>query len=419
MESTRMSPDDADPAALTDLARPGPAAPAAGARMRSADFTISAGPTTVWPEVQAAMSRPMMYHYDPAFLELFARTTEKAARVFQTTEDVILFQGEAIGALEAAGRACVRPGMAVLNLSSGVFGKGMGDWLRQWGATVHEVEAPFDDAVSPEAVEQALRAHPEVELITVVHSETPSGTLNPVAEIGPLARAHGVVTLIDCVSSLGGMPFAADDWQLDICVAGAQKCLSGPPGVSPISVSAQAWELIEKNPAAPRWSCLSLLDWRHSYLGDGLFPFTPSVCDVYGLEACLDIVLAQGLTASIAQHAAAAGACRAGARAMGLRLWPRSETIMSTCTTAIALPEGLSDIQVRDHVRRSYGVQLSAGQGAGNLVRIGHMGVTARSLYPVIGLAALARGLVDLGAAPQVGAGLDVALEHIAARMPL
>ena len=359
------------------------------------------------------MGRPMMYHYDPAFLEIFARTVEKAARIFQTKEDVILFQGEAIGALEAAGRACVRPGMAVLNLSSGVFGKGMGEWLRQWGATVHEVTVPFDDAVPVEAVEQALSAHPEVELVAVVHSETPSGTLNPVAEIGPLARAHGAVTLVDCVSSLGGMPFAADDWGLDICVAGAQKCLSGPPGITPLSVSRRAWDLIEKNPAAPRWSYLSLLDWRESYLLRGRFPFTPSVSDVFGLEACLDVVLAQGLESSIAQHTLAATACRAGARAMGLRLWPRSEAVMSTCTTAIALPDGLDDVQVREHVRSRYGVQISAGQGAGNLVRIGHMGVTARSLYPVIGLAALARGLSDLGVRLDVGTGLETALEHI------
>ena len=381
--------------------------------MKPADFTISAGPTTVWPEVLAAMGRPVMYHYDPAFLEIFARTVEKAARVFQTQEDVILFQGEAVGALEAAGRACVRPGMAVLNLRSGVFGKGMGEWLRQWGATVHEVSVPFDDAVSVEAVEEALSDHPDVELVAVVHSETPSGTLNPVAEIGPLARAHGAVTLVDCVSSLGGMPFAADEWQLDMCVAGAQKCLSGPTGITPLTVSSRAWELIEKNSSAPRWSYLSLLDWRESYLRRGRFPFTPSISDVFGLEACLDVVLAEGLGGSIAQHTVAARACRAGARAMGLRLWPRSEAVMSTCTTAIALPDGLNDSHVREHVRSRYGVQISAGHGAGNLVRIGHMGVTARSLYPVVGLAALARGLVDLGVQLDVGAGLETALEHL------
>lgn len=381
--------------------------------MHPAEFTVSAGPTTVSPAVMAAMGRPVMYHYDPAFVELFARTVAKAAQVFRTQEDVILFQGEAVGALEAAGRSCVRPGMAVLNLSSGVFGRGMGDWLRQWGAAVHEIAVPFDDAVTVEAVERALRDHPEVELVTVVHSETPSGTLNPVAEIGPLVRAHGAVSLVDCVSSLGGMPFEADEWQLDICVAGAQKCLSGPAGISPLTVSSRAWRLIEKNPAAPRWSYLSLLDWRERYLEQGRFPFTPSVSDVYGLEACLDEVLSLGLEASFAQHAAAAEACRAGACAMGLRLWPRRDDIMATCTTAVAVPEGLTDVRVRDHVRARYGVQLSSGQGAGNLVRIGHMGVTARSLYAVVGLAALGRGLVDMGVSLDIGAGLEAALERL------
>jgi pyridoxamine--pyruvate transaminase len=381
--------------------------------MKPADFTLSAGPTTVSAEVMAAMGRPALYHYDSAFLEIFARTTEKAARVLRTDEDVILFQGEAIGGLEAAGRACVRPGMPVLNLSSGVFGKGMGDWLRQWGATVYEVAVAFDDAVTVEAVKQALSDHPEVELVTVVHSETPSGTLNPVSEIGPLARAHGAVTLVDCVSSVGGMPFAADEWQLDICVTGAQKCLSGPAGITPISVSQRAWELIDRNPAAPRSSYLSLLDWRDTYLRHGRFPFTPSVSTVFGLEACLDWVLDQGLGNAITQHAVAATACRAGARAMGLRLWPKSEAIMSACTTAVAVPEGLTDLQVRDHVRMRYGVQISAGQGAGNLVRIGHMGVTARSLYPVVGLAALGRGLLDLGAVVDVDAGLGAALASL------
>jgi pyridoxamine--pyruvate transaminase len=209
------------------------------------------------------------------------------------------------------------------------------------------------------------------------------------------------------------MPFHPDEWQLDICVAGAQKCLSGPPGITPMMISKRAWALIEKNPAAPRWSFVALLDWREIYLKEGRFPFTPSVSDVFGLEACLDWVLDQGLDKAIAQHTVAAQACRSGAKAMGLKLWPKSEDIMSTCTTAIVVPEGLSDVQVRNHVRERYGVQISGGQNAGNLVRIGHMGVTARSLYPVVGLSALGRGLADLGVKVNVGAGVEAALEVI------
>src|SRR3990172_12739741 len=107
--------------------------------MRPADFTLSAGPTTVPAEVMAAMGRPIVYHYDPSFLETFKQTCEKSARVFGTQEDVILMQGEAVVGLEAAGRACVRPGMKVLNIISGVFGKGMSDWLNMWGASVVDI----------------------------------------------------------------------------------------------------------------------------------------------------------------------------------------------------------------------------------------------------------------------------------------
>jgi pyridoxamine---pyruvate transaminase len=381
--------------------------------MRSADFTLSAGPTTPSPEVNAAMGRPIIYHYDPAFLETFKRTSEKVAKVFGTKEDVVIMQGEAVLGLEAAGRACVRPGMKVINLVSGVFGKGMSDWLNMWGANVVDIKVPYDEAIPAELVEQALKANPDTEFVAMVHSETPSGTLNPVAEIGPLVRAAGAVSLVDCVSSVAGMPFKPDEWQLDICVTGAQKCLSGPPGISPMTVSKQAWALIDKNPTAPRWAFASLLDWREIYLKGGRFPFTPSVSDVYGLEACLDWALDQGLDNVVRQHTVAAEACRAGAKAMGLKLWPKSEDIMSTCTTAIRVPEGLTDIQVRNHVRARYSVQLSAGQNAGNLVRIGHMGMTARSMYPVVGLSALGRGLVDLGAKVDVGAGVEAALEVI------
>src|SRR3990172_4859401 len=276
------------------------------------------------------MGRPIIYHYDPSFVETFRRTVEKAARVFGTKEDVILMQGEAVVGLEAAGRACVRPGMKVLNLVSGVFGKGMSDWLNMWGANVVDIIVPYNDAVSPEVVEKALKENPDVELVAMVHSETPSGTLNPVKEIGPMVRAHGAVSLVDCVSSLAGMPFHPDEWQLDICVAGAQKCLSGPPGITLMSVGKEAWALIDKNPGAPRWSFVALLDWREIYLKGGRFPFTPSVSDVFGLEACLDWVLEQGIDNAIAQHSIAAEACRAGAKAMGLELWPKSEAIMST-----------------------------------------------------------------------------------------
>lgn len=386
--------------------------------MRDPDFTLSAGPVAASPRVLAALGAPLVYHYDPAFLARYRDTERKLRQVFRTGNDILLMQGEAVLGLEAAARGLVHPGTPVLNLVQGVFGKGMGYWLKDFGAELHELEVPYNDAVEPGAVGAYLDAHPEIDLVTVVHSETPSGTFCDIAAIGPIAREHGALMLVDCVSSLGGMRLETDDWQLDVCVAGAQKCLGGPPGMTLMSVSEAAWERIAANPAAPRSSYLSMLDWKEQWLEGDKFPFTPSVGELHGVEAAVEELLEEGLDASIERHARAAAACRAGVRALGLDLWPRSDEIAADCVTAIAVPDGLTDTEVRAHCRERYGVMISSGQGAGNLVRIGHMATSARGLYPAIGLAALGQTLLDLGARVDVGAGVETALAEIAQASP-
>jgi pyridoxamine---pyruvate transaminase len=382
--------------------------------MRDPDFTLSAGPVAASPRVLAALGSPIVYHYDPVFLDRFRATGEKLKDVFLTRNDVLLLQGEAILGLEAGARALVQPGTKVLNLVQGIFGKGMGYWLRDFGAELHELEVPYNDAVDPSAVAAYLDAHPGIELVTIVHSETPSGTFCDVSAIGPIARARGALTLIDCVSSLGGMPLRTDEWELDVCIAGAQKCLGGPPGMTLMTVSEPAWEKIRTHPSPARASYLSLLDWKEQWLEQGKFPFTPSVSDLHGIEAAVDELLEEGLEASIERHARAAAACRAGVRAMELELWPRSDGITAACVTAIAVPEGLTDVEVRAHCRDRYGVMISSGQGAGNLVRIGHMAGSARGLHPVVGLAAVGQTMLDLGAQVDLGAGLEAALAEVA-----
>src|SRR5881409_3881123 len=143
--------------------------------------------------VLAAQGAPITYHYDPAFLDAFRRTERKVAELYRTRNDVLLMQGEAVLGLEAAARSLVRPGTPVLNLVSGVFGKGMGYWLKDFGADLRELEVAYNDSVHPAEVERYLDEHPEIELLTVVHSETPSGTLHDLAAIGRMARAHGVM----------------------------------------------------------------------------------------------------------------------------------------------------------------------------------------------------------------------------------
>ena len=382
--------------------------------MRDPEFTLTAGPAAVSARVLAALGQPVTHYYDPVFLERFRRTEAKVGQVFCTANEIIVLQGEAVGGLEAAVRSLVRPGMGVLNLVSGVYGHGMSLWLKSFGAQLHELSVPYDEVIDPDEVGAYLDAHPEIELLCVVHCETPSGTLNDCSRIGPIARAHGALTLVDCVASLGGMPVDPDGWQLDVCVAAPQKCLGGTPGLSLIAVSPQAWAAIEGNPLAPRDSILSLLDWRDRWHGHGRFPHTPSVSDIYGLEAACDVFLEEGREAVFERHETAARMCRAGIVAMGLRLWPAREAIMSACVTAVAVPDGLDQAAVCGHVRARYGVMISGSEGAGNLVRIGHMGPTAKPLHPVVGLAALGRSLADLGASVRIGDGVEAALAVLA-----
>jgi pyridoxamine--pyruvate transaminase len=307
--------------------------------------------------------------------------------------------------------------MHVLNLVQGVFGKGMGYWLTDFGAVLHEIEVPYDQAVDPATVEEYLDAHPEIELLTVVASETPSGTVSDVSRIGPICRARGVLTLVDTVSGVGGMEFLTDDWGLDVCIGGAQKCLGGPPGVALVTVSPAAWEAIYRNELAPRASYISLIDWKEKWLEGGAFPYTPSVSDMHGLKACVEEMLEEGVDAAIARHAASAQVARAGVRGMGLELWASSDDIAAACVTSVRLPDTVDHLQVRAHVRERYGVMLSSGQGAGNLIRIAHMGPTARGLHPVIGIAALGRSLVDLGVSVRVGDGVEAALAVLSSQI--
>jgi pyridoxamine--pyruvate transaminase len=366
--------------------------------------------------VASALGSPIEYHYDPVFQERFRETERMVAEIYgSSVHEIILMQGEAILGLEAAARSLVNADTSVLNLVSGVFGKWFGFWLKDIGADVHELEVPYDEAVTGEAVDAYLTEHPRISVVSVVHSETPSGTLNPVQDIGPIARRHGAVTIVDCVSSWAGIELKPEEWQLDLLVAGPQKCLGGPPGMSLLAVGERAWAAMEANPDAPRGSFLSILDWRDTWHGKGSFPYTPSVSDLNGVHAACAQLLEEGLEHSIARHQRVFDACWAGVEGMGLDPWPVSKSIASACTTAIRVPGGLTDTQVRDHVRERYNVQISSGQTAGNLVRIGHLGYTARALPMVAGLAALGQGLVDLGAGVDVGAGVAAAMQSISA----
>ena len=381
-------------------------------------FNLTSGPAGATAATLAALGRPILHHLDPAFGALYQRTVDLLRQAFGTRESPVILQGEAVVGLEAAAASLIGPGDVVLNLVSGMYGRGYGDWARRYAREVIEIEVPYDSSVPAASVADAMRARPDITVVCVVHCETPCGTVNDLDAISAVVAEHGALLIVDAVSTFGGIRCDVTGWQAGLVVTAPQKCLGGPPGLSLLHVSEAAWAHMAANPAAPRGSVLSILDWRDAHLASRPFPFTPSVTDIYGLHACLEQYLHEGAEAVRRRHQAAARAARAGAEALGLALWARDPAIRSDTITAVRVPAGIDEREVRAHARAQSGVMLSGGQGdlAGTVLQIGHMGPGAYPLSPVIAVTALGRALRALGANADVGAAVEAAVSALETR---
>ena len=375
-------------------------------------ITLSAGPVDAYPAVLQALARPVTYDFDPSFQRFYESTVLKTAQALRTDQPPVILNGEPVLGLEAAAAALIHADDVVLNLASGVYGKGFGSWAARHCRELVEIKVAYDDAIDPDSVREALKARPDIRVVSVCHHDTPSGTINPVREIGAICRAHDVLTIVDAVSSFGGMDIHPEEVHADIFVTGPNKCLGGSTGLSILHVSERAWARIDANPAAPTGSVLSLRDWRDAWRADVLFPFTPSVSEIHALDAAVQNYLDEGPEAVWARHTLTARACRAGVRAMGLELWSAREAICADTATTVRVPEGLEDAAIRQEARRRYGVVFSAGRGPllGKLVRIGHMGPVARPIYAAVAVTALGGAVAALGGRADVGAGVEAVL---------
>ncbi|CAN5792469.1 alanine--glyoxylate aminotransferase family protein [soil metagenome] len=377
---------------------------------------MASGPVDVTAETLRSMQRPVVYHYDPAFIETFAHTTDLLRQVFNTRYDVVIVQAEAILGLESAVASLVATGDKVLNLVSGVFGKWMENFIVRYGGDPVELAVPYNAAIDPDDVRRVLQAIPGIKYLTVVHSETPSGTVNPVREICRIAREFGVISIVDTVSGLGSELLSPEDWAMDVAVAGPQKCLGGTPGLSLISVSPQAWSAMESRAEPLRGSFLSLLDWKTTWIEQQRFPHTPSVTEIYALESVLEQTLREGLESLVGRHRSSARAARAAVKALGLELWPESEEIATACCTAVKVPDGMTDRDVIETLRSRYGIMIAGGYGelAGKLIRLGHMGQAAHPALVVAQVGMLERTLLDLGLDIEPGSAVGAAITAFA-----
>ncbi|MGX9178424.1 pyridoxamine--pyruvate transaminase [Mesorhizobium sp. BHbdii] len=378
-------------------------------------ITLTAGPVNAYPDVLRGLGRTVLYDYDPAFQLFYEGVVDKAQKAMRLSNRPVILHGEPVLGLEAAAASLITPDDVVLNLASGVYGKGFGYWAKRYSPQLLEIEVPYNEAIDPQAVAAMLEAHPEITIVSVCHHDTPSGTINPIDAIGALVSAHGAYLIVDAVSSFGGMKTHPEDCKADIYVTGPNKCLGAPPGLTMMGVSERAWAKMKANPLAPRASMLSIVDWEHAWSKDKPFPFTPSVAEMNGLDVALDLYLNEGPAAVWARHALTARAMRAGVAAMGLSIWAASDNVASPTTTAVRTPEDIDEKALRQAARARYGVVFSSGRGEtlGKLTRIGHMGPTAQPIYAIAALTALGGAMNALGQELAVGKGIDAALAII------
>lgn len=378
-------------------------------------ITLTAGPVNAYPDVLRGLGRTVLYDYDPAFQLFYEKVVDKVRTAMRLSNKPVILHGEPVLGLEAAAASLIAPDDVVLNLASGVYGKGFGYWAKRYSPHFLEVEVPYNEVIDPQAVADMLKSYPETTIVSVCHHDTPSGTINPIDEIGAIVSAHGAYLIVDAVSSFGGMKTHPDDCKADIYVTGPGKCLGAPPALTLLGVSERAWTKMKANPAAPRASVLSIIDWEIAWSRESPFPFTPSVAEVNGLDVALDLYLNEGPEAVWARHALTAKATRAGLATMGLSLWAADEKFASPTTTAVRTPEGIDEKALRQSVRQRYGVVFSSGRNEtlGKLTRIGHMGPTAQPIYAIAALTALGGAMNALGHKVAVGKGIEAALATI------
>lgn len=343
----------------------------------------------------------------------FAPLADTVARILQTRNDVLLVQAEAVVALEAVAASLARPGLKALNIVTSPYGTWFGQWLRRGGAEVRQLAAEPGLPITAAEVEAALQADTDIQVLALVHAESASGIANPLEEIVALARSRGIVTVVDAVASVGGHPLDVDGLGINVAVIGPQKSLGGPAGVSALSVSAKAWELILRDGALTN-SILSLADLKRLWIDTGrkALPGTPAPLEFWALKAALDRVEAEGIDAVVARHQRAARATRDGLQALGLTLWVDAAQASNLVTVA-RLPEGVVAGDLF-RVAAAFEMDMSPGVGAGaeRLVRFNHTGQRARFDVVLANVVAYGQALHALGAQVDIAEAAVAVSKH-------
>lgn len=349
---------------------------------------LGPGPSPVPSRVLQALARPTIGHLDPVFLKLMDQVRADLRRVFCTANEMTLaVSGTGSAGMETVFVNLVEPGDSVLIAVNGVFGQRMVDVATRCGATVSMAEAPWGQAFDQDRlIERIAAVKPRV--FAIVHAETSTGVHQPVDRLGAAVHEHGGVMLLDCVTSLGGVPVEIDTWGIDAAYSGTQKCLSCPPGLSPVTFSSRAVARLEarKRKVASWYLDLSMV--RQYWGAERFYHHTAPINMLYALAAALEIVLEEGLEARFARHRSAHERLKSGLHELGIG-YASDPAHTLPMLNAVLLPEGVQDLPVRQRLLDEFGIEIGGGLGAlkGKAWRIGLMGhgATHESVERVVG----------------------------------
>ncbi len=340
------------------------------------------GPSNVHPRVLAAMARPTVGHLDPWFSG-FMEDLKELLRMALRTRNALTFPVSAPGSagMETCFVNLVEPGDKVVVVVNGVFGKRMIENVVNCGGVPVAVEFEWGTTVDPAKIDEALQSHPDARLLAFVHAETSTGVATDAAAISAIARKHGCLTLMDAVTSVAGIPVEVDGWQIDAVYSGTQKCLSCPPGLSPVSFSERAVAAVKARKTPVQSWFLDLTKVMAYWDGSGgrSYHHTAPVNALYGLHESLVMLAEEGIENSWARHAAMHLELKAGLEALGLEFLVPAESRLPQLN-AVKVPDGINEAALRAHVLQRYGLEIGAGLGAlaGKIWRIGLMGQTAQ-----------------------------------------
>src|SRR5882672_3118829 len=379
------------------------------------------GPTELPFPVIQAMNQPSAIQYDRSFDETVLEPTTLALRdVFQTKHEVLLMPGSGRTALEAGALSVIEPGDRVLVVGAGQFGLLMREIMNRVGADYTEFTVELGARLDLERLaREAERVRPKA--ITLVHNETSTGTTYPAAEVGKIARATGSLFLLDTVSSIAGIDVRTDEWGVDLNMTGSQKCLAAPLGLSLVSVSPRAFEVMERRKRKAGSYVYDLLRWKEWWVPvsrggnvpDGAPRRQPVSIPTHltsAMSVAARLILEEGLAHRFQRHAVAGAAVRRGVHAMGLDMFPDA-SLLSNTVSCLKTPKAIDPAAVVTRMRDQYGILIGTGldKMRTSTLRIGTMGITASPLYVLPTLSALELAVRDLGHKCEPGAGVSAA----------